>query len=77
MAPLGTLDHNPQYSFAHAPLESDAFFTVEPIAGKIVITLNKSHVAHEELFDTLQQDTSNMTPQQLQQQILKAKPHWC
>ena len=44
-------------------------FTVEPIAGKIVITLNKSHVAHGELFDMLQQDTSNMTPQQLQQQI--------
>ena len=37
-----------------------------------MITLNKSHVAHGELFDTLQQDTSNMTPQQLQQQILKA-----
>ena len=66
------VDHNLKYSFAHAPLDSDAFFTVEPIAGKIVITLNKSHVAHGELFDTLQQDTSNMTPQQLQQQILKA-----
>jgi hypothetical protein len=66
------VDHNLKYSFAHAPLESDAFFTVEPIAGKIVITLNKSHVAHGELFDTLQQDTSEMTPQQLQQQIMKA-----
>lgn len=66
------VDQNLKYSFAHAPLETDAIFTVEPVAGSIVITLNKSHVAHSELFDTLSLDTSEMTPQQLQQQILKA-----
>lgn len=66
------VDQNLKYSFAHAPLETNAIFTVEPIAGSIIITLNKSHVAYSELFDTLALDTSEMTPQQLQQQIIKA-----
>ena len=62
-----------KYTFAHAYLESsDAFFTVDGIAGAIVITLNRAHAAYNELFDTLQMDTSDKTPQELNQMLLRA-----
>ncbi len=58
------MDSGLKYTFASAYLESsDAFFTVDGIAGAIVITLNRAHVAYNELFDTLQLDTSDKTPQ--------------
>lgn len=62
-----------KYTFAHAYLDSsDAFFTVDGIAGAIVITLNRAHAAYSELFDTLQLDTSDKTPQELNQMLLRA-----
>ena len=61
-----------KYTFAHAYLDNDAFFTVDGIAGAIVITLNRAHAAYNDLFDTLQVDTSDKTPQELNQMLLKA-----
>jgi len=67
------MDSGLKYTFASAYLESsDAFFTVDGIAGAIVITLNRAHVAYNELFDTLQLDTSDKTPQELNQMLLRA-----
>tara|TARA_B100001758_G_scaffold245622_1_gene258988 strand:- start:133 stop:2028 length:1896 start_codon:yes stop_codon:yes gene_type:complete len=67
------MDSGLKYTFASAYLESsDAFFTVDGIAGAIVITLNRAHVAYNELFDTLQLDTSEKTPQELNQMLLRA-----
>ena len=67
------MDSGLKYIFASAYLESsDAFFTVDGIAGAIVITLNRAHVAYNELFDTLQLDTSDKTPQELNQMLLRA-----
>ena len=61
-----------KYTFAHAFLETDAFFTVDGIAGAIVITLNRSHAAYNELFETLGTSTEGKTPQELDQLLLKA-----
>ena len=67
------MDSGVKYSFAHAYLENiDAFFTVDGIAGAIVITLNRAHAAYNELFETLQMDTSDKTPQELNQMLLRA-----
>jgi len=84
---LGNLDIDPEsintsvgeifasglkYSFNHAHMDNDAFFTVDSIGGAILITLNRNHVAFNELFATLDTDTSKATPQELDQLILKA-----
>ena len=53
-------------------MSDDAFFTVDGVAGAIVITLNRDHAAYSALFETLGQDTSDLTPQQLNQSLLKA-----
>lgn len=66
------LDSGLKYTFAHAYLETDAFFTVDGIAGAIVITLNRSHAAYNELFETLGTSTEGKTPQELDQLLLKA-----
>ena len=66
------LDAGLKYTFAHAYLESDAFFVVDGIAGAIGITPNRSHAAYKELFETLGADTTDKTPQELNQMLLKA-----
>ena len=66
------LDSGLKYTFAHAHMSDDAFFTVDGVAGAIVITLNWDHAAYSALFETLGQDTSDLTPQQLNQSLLKA-----
>tara|TARA_B100001250_G_scaffold280570_1_gene242902 strand:- start:9934 stop:11832 length:1899 start_codon:yes stop_codon:yes gene_type:complete len=65
-------DSGLKYSFAHAFLDTDAFFTVDGVAGSIIITLNRSHAAYKELFQTLAADTENMTPEQINEMLKKA-----
>ncbi len=68
------IDSGLKYSFAHAyQSDVDAFFSVDGVAGSIVITLNRSHAAYNELFETLQMDTDGKTPQELNQMLLKAQ----
>jgi len=66
------LDTGLKYSFAHTHMNDDAFFSVDGIAGAIVITLNSGHAAYNELFETLGADTKDKTPQELNQLLLKA-----
>jgi hypothetical protein len=66
------IDAGLRYSINHEYLETDAFFSVDQIGGAIFITLNRNHQAYSELFDTLGQDTSEATPQQMQQLLLRA-----
>ena len=66
------IDAGLRYSINHEYLETDAFFSVDQIGGAIFITLNRNHQAYHELFDTLGQDTSESTPQQMQQLLLRA-----
>jgi hypothetical protein len=66
------IDAGLRYSINHEYLETDAFFSVDQIGGAIFITLNRNHQAYSELFDTLGQDTSESTPQQMQQLLLRA-----
>ena len=66
------VDAGLKYSFAHAHMDNSSFFSVDGVAGAIVITLNTGHAAYNELFDTLGADTSGKTPQELNQMLLKA-----
>lgn len=47
------IDHGLKYSFVDKPLAGSSMFSVEPTAGKIIIGLNKDHVAYDELFSSL------------------------
>ena len=55
-----------KYSINHAHMDNDAFFTVDSVGGAILITLNRNHVAFNELFSSLETDTKDATPQQLE-----------
>ena len=73
-SPGDIIDSGLKYSFAHAyQSDVDAFFSVDGIAGSILITLNRSHAAYNELFETLQMNTDGKTPQELNQMLLKAQ----
>ena len=61
-----------KYSINHAHMDNDAFFTVDSVGGAILITLNRNHVAFNELFSSLETDTKDATPQQLDQLIMRA-----
>lgn len=66
------IDSGLKYSFAHAYLDSDAFFTVDGVAGSIIITLNRSHAAYKELFQSLAADAGKMTPEEASGMLKKA-----
>lgn len=48
-----TVKNSLKYVFEEAPLEGDAFFTVRPAGGTIVIVINKRHPAYENLVEVL------------------------
>lgn len=45
-----------KYAFAHADLETSAFFSVRQKGGSIIITLNTSHPAFSSLVEVLERD---------------------
>ncbi len=45
-----------KYSFAAAPLDSPAFFSVKPRGGAIIVTLNTDHPAYKNLVEILEED---------------------
>lgn len=47
------VDYGLKYSFVEKPIPSPTMFSVEPTAGKIIIGLNKDHIAYDELFSSL------------------------
>lgn len=51
-----TISTGLKYVFAHADLESSAFFSVRQKGGSIIITLNTSHPAFSSLVEVLERD---------------------
>jgi hypothetical protein len=47
-----------KYVFVEAPLETPAFFSVQPRGGALIITLNTTHPAYERLLDVLEKESS-------------------
>lgn len=52
-----TVNDGLKYVFAEASLDSQAFFSVKPRGGAIIITLNIDHPAYLNLVDVLEEDT--------------------
>lgn len=50
-----------KYVFAHADIESSAFFSVRQKGGSIIITLNTSHPAFSSLVEILERDPNDAT----------------
>ena len=51
-----TISTGLKYAFAHADLETPAFFSVRQKGGSIIITLNTSHPAFSSLVEVLERD---------------------
>lgn len=47
-----------KYVFVEAPLETPAFFSVQPRGGALIITLNTNHPAYERLLGVLEKESS-------------------
>ena len=47
-----------KYVFVEAPLETPAFFSVQPRGGALIITLNTTHPAYDRLLDVLEKESS-------------------
>ena len=54
-----TVSSNLKYTFADAELETDAFFSVRPKGGAIIIALNTRHPAYDRLVEALEQDVDD------------------
>ena len=44
---------NVKYEFVNASLESNAFFSVSPVGGKIIVKLNTNHPAYNQFVEVL------------------------
>jgi hypothetical protein len=65
---------NSRYIFQYKKMESTAFFSVEPIAGSIVITLNTNHPAYSKLWEiTNQDDLESLNREDLVARLRNAK----
>lgn len=51
-----TVDNGLKYTFAEAPIDSPAFFSVKPRGGAIIVTLNTNHPAYRNLVEILEED---------------------
>lgn len=54
-----TVSSGLKYVFAHADLETPAFFSVRQKGGSIIITLNTNHPAFSSLVEVLERDTED------------------
>jgi hypothetical protein len=54
-----TISEGLKYVFAHADLETPAFFSVKLRGGAIVITLNTNHPAYQHLVEVLDKDSKD------------------
>jgi len=67
-----TISDNLKYVFADAPLESSAFFSVKPRGGAILITLNTSHPAYDNLVELLEKDVEGVDTDTLRSRLVKS-----
>lgn len=67
-----TVSDGLKYVFAEADLETPAFFSVRQRGGSILITLNTSHPAYENLVEVLETGATEDDVAQLQQRLARA-----
>ncbi len=67
-----TVSNNLKYVFAEADLETDAFFSVKPRGGAIIITLNTRHPAYDKLIEVLEDDLEGVEASELGERLAKA-----
>jgi len=68
-----TVTDNLKYIFADADLETDAFFSVKPRGGAIIITLNINHPAYDSLVEVLEEDTEGLEDTELAARLERAR----
>lgn len=61
-----------KYIFAHAEMDTDAFFAVRPKGGALMITLNTDHPAYNNLVEVLDQSTEGASEQDLAERLTSA-----
>lgn len=61
-----------KYVFAEADIESDAFFSVKPRGGAIVVTLNTNHPAYDHLVEILDREEPTTDVNKLQERLSNA-----
>ncbi|MCC5814380.1 MAG: ATP-binding protein [Leptospira sp.] len=65
---------NLRYIFQYKKMETTSFFSVEPIAGSIIITLNTNHPAYTKLWEiTNQDDLESLEKEDLVERLRNAK----
>ncbi|MGO4876560.1 ATP-binding protein [Pedobacter psychrotolerans] len=62
------------YQFVESSFESQAFFSVSPVGGKIIIKLNTSHPAYDQFVEVLNDDIDKeISKADLEKRLLAAK----
>lgn len=67
-----TVDNGLKYVFAKADLQTSAFFSVKLKGGAMIITLNTSHPAYDNLVDILEEDVEGVEASELRDRLTKA-----
>lgn len=62
-----------KYQFVKAALESPAFFTVEPRAGTVLVKLNTSHPAYDNLVEVLDANVEGVEADGLRERLASAQ----
>ena len=67
-------DPSLKYQFIEANFESQAFFSVSPVGGKIIIKVNTSHPAYDQFVEVLNDEIDpEISKDVLQQRLIDAK----
>lgn len=67
-----TVSDDLKYVFAEAALETDAFFSVKPRGGAIIITLNTRHPAYDSLVEVLEENAEGQDAATLSNRLTNA-----
>jgi hypothetical protein len=64
-----TVDDGLKYTFAKAPIEGSAFFSVQSKGGSIIITLNTKHPAYKNLVEVLEDNVDDVDAETLRSRL--------
>ncbi len=59
---IGVVSSGLKFQFVESPIDSPAFFSVQPRGGVILIALNTNHPVHEHLIEVLDPDEQEINP---------------
>lgn len=68
-----TVGRGLKYTFAHASISGAAFFDVKSRGGAIIITLNTSHPAYENLIEILEDEVDEANIETLKARLIRAR----